>query len=196
PKTQPAPWLLEYAKFRWMFVDGKLRHVQDRAVSVLRALAAVLIAAWTLFVWGAPRRITRLEFGIALADAVAALACLICAALVLAPREQTLALQEQPAFACLLDNPDGADPSARFAALVAETSDSQTAVLAAKATRLRWAFRAAAAALALALALLVAAGATQYRRGRSSAPVARSSSSSQSSAARPASPGPRGPAAH
>jgi len=156
--TKPMGWLLDYAKYRYSWVDAAIRSIESRAAGLLRAIAVAAAAGWALWIWGVSH---NLQLGrtvtamIIAALVLAAIAVCYCAA-VLIPQSTTTPMPERSAFACVLDNAVKADPEGRFAAHLAHTTEEQEQRADTKGRRLRAAYWVIAGAVLTLLAALVA----------------------------------------
>lgn len=162
---QDLGWLLDYAKFRCDYIAAARRSVEDRSLSLLRAVGAATAAAWAVFAWASPRLPLSIPGQLAVITAAVLLAATaVLCALVTMPRVQTLPARERFAFVRLSKHPD-VDQRANFAAALADTSDLQTRALHRKARLLHGAYWSATAAVVILLLALTASavgGKTQY----------------------------------
>jgi len=165
-------WLLEYAKFRAAWLTDRMQWLDDRSVAVLKAIGAIVGAAWAAVLWAGPATASlppALSLACIAASGTGLLVGAVAAAMVLLPTTQDIPRDEHAAFACALDNPQGADPKGRFAAFLAETTQHRIAVAHRKGRRLQVAFAATAAAVVILLVFLgLAAAGAAYRQGKPS----------------------------
>jgi hypothetical protein len=155
--TKTMGWLLEYAKYRYSWVDTTIRSIEGRAVGVLKAIATAAGAGWALFIWGLSLNLPLGRTATAMvisALVLAAIAACYCAA-VLIPQGTTTPMAEAAGFACVLDNAVKADPEGRFAAHLAYTTEEQLRRTDTKGRHLRMAYRAIVGAVLSLLAALV-----------------------------------------
>lgn len=156
--TKTMGWLLDYAKYRYSWVDATIRSIEGRAVGLLKAIATAAGAGWALFLWGLSLnlQLRRPVMAMVIAALVlAAVAVCYCAA-VLIPQGTTTPMPEVAGFACVLDNAVKADPEGRFAAHLAYTTEEQQRRADTKGRRLRVAYWTIVGAVLILLTALVA----------------------------------------
>jgi hypothetical protein len=156
--TKTMGWLLDYAKYRYSWVDATIRSIEGRAVGFLKAIATAAGAVWALFIWGLSLNLQlgRTVIAMVVAALVLAAVAVCCCAAVLIPQETTVPMQERAGFACVLDNAVNADPEGRFAAHLAYTTEEQERRADTKGRRLLAAYWTIAGAVLILLAALVA----------------------------------------